>query len=137
MEKALRHAAEFDGPIVVHVVTQKGRGYAPAENDHIKHLHDIGMPKPGTYTAAFTEAMIKEAEARPELVAITAAMPDTTGLLTFGERIQGRRNDVVIDQQRAATSAAGMVLGGLRRVVAACHPTREAERRVREKHGNK
>src|SRR3546814_15236143 len=107
MEKALRHAAEFDGPIVVHVVTQKGRGYAPAENDHIKHLHDIGMPKPGTYTAAFTEAMIKEAEARPELVALTAAMPDSTGLLPFGARFPGRRRDVGIAEPHACPSAAG------------------------------
>jgi 1-deoxy-D-xylulose-5-phosphate synthase len=118
MEKALRHAAEFDGPIVVHVVTQKGRGYAPAENDPIKRLHDIGQPKPGSYTAAFTEAIIKEAEARPELVAITAAMPDSTGLLPFGERFPGRLIDVGIAEQHAVTSAAGMAMGGLRPVFA-------------------
>jgi 1-deoxy-D-xylulose-5-phosphate synthase len=118
LEKALRNAAAFDGPIVVHVVTQKGRGYAPAENDTIKHLHDIGLPKPGTYTAAFTEAMIKEAEVRPDLVAITAAMPDSTGLLPFGERFPGRLIDVGIAEQHAVTSAAGMAMGGLRPVVA-------------------
>ena len=120
LERALRHAAEYDGPIVVHVVTQKGRGYAPAENDTIKHLHDVGpgVPKPGTYTAAFSEAMIKEAEARPELVAITAAMPDSTGLLPFGERFPGRLIDVGIAEQHAVTSAAGMAMGGLRPVVA-------------------
>ena len=118
IEKALRHAAEYDGPIVVHVVTQKGRGYGPAEEDSIKHLHDIGLPKPGTYTAAFTEAMIKEAEIRPELVAITAAMPDSTGLLPFGERFPGRLIDVGIAEQHAVTSAAGMAMGGLRPVVA-------------------
>ncbi|MEO7429656.1 MAG: 1-deoxy-D-xylulose-5-phosphate synthase N-terminal domain-containing protein, partial [Acidimicrobiales bacterium] len=114
MEKALRHAAAFDGPIVVHVLTQKGRGHGPAENDPIKRLHDIGLPKPGSYTAAFTEAMIKEAEARPELVAITAAMPDSTGLLPFGERFPGRLIDVGIAEQHAVTSAAGMAMGGLR-----------------------
>jgi 1-deoxy-D-xylulose-5-phosphate synthase len=118
LEKALRNATAYDGPIVVHVVTQKGRGYAPAENDSIKHLHDIGQPKPGTYTAAFTEAMIKEAEVRPELVAITAAMPDSTGLLPFGERFPGRLIDVGIAEQHAVTSAAGMAMGGLRPVVA-------------------
>ncbi|MDP1819260.1 MAG: 1-deoxy-D-xylulose-5-phosphate synthase [Acidimicrobiales bacterium] len=118
LEKALRHAAEFDGPIVVHVVTQKGRGYAPAENDPIKRLHDIGQPKPGSYTAAFTEAMITEAASRPELVAITAAMPDSTGLLPFGERYPGRLIDVGIAEQHAVTSAAGMAMGGLRPVVA-------------------
>ncbi len=122
MEKALRHAAEYDGPIVVHVLTQKGRGHAPAENDEVKRLHDIGgqpgTPKPGSYTAAFSEAMIKEAEARPELVAITAAMPDSTGLLPFGERFPGRLIDVGIAEQHAVTSAAGMAMGGLRPVVA-------------------
>src|SRR5690606_20995470 len=79
LERALRNASEFDGPIVVHVLTQKGRGYAPAENDPIKRLHDTSEAKPGSYTAAFTEAIIKEAEHRPEVVAITAAMPDSTG----------------------------------------------------------
>ncbi|MGK2948202.1 MAG: 1-deoxy-D-xylulose-5-phosphate synthase [Acidimicrobiales bacterium] len=120
VEKALRHAAEFDGPIVVHVVTEKGRGYEPAMNDPIKRLHDMGpgAPKPGSYTAAFTEAMIKEAEARPELVAITAAMPDSTGLLPFAERFPGRLIDVGIAEQHAVTSAAGMAMGGLRPVVA-------------------
>jgi 1-deoxy-D-xylulose-5-phosphate synthase len=118
VEKALAYATAYDGPIVVHVVTQKGRGYAPAENDSIKHLHDMGSPPPGSYTAAFTEAMIKEAEARPELVAITAAMPDSTGLLPFGERFPGRLIDVGIAEQHAVTSAAGMAMGGLRPVVA-------------------
>ena len=118
MEKALRHAAEYDGPIVVHVLTQKGRGHAPAENDDVKRLHDPGGLRPGTYTAAFSEAMIKEAEARPELVAITAAMPDSTGLLPFGERFPGRLIDVGIAEQHAVTSAAGMAMGGLRPVVA-------------------
>jgi 1-deoxy-D-xylulose-5-phosphate synthase len=118
MEKALRWAAEYDGPIVVHVLTQKGRGHAPAENDEVKRLHDPGGLKPGSYTAAFSEAMIKEAEARPELVAITAAMPDSTGLLPFGERFPGRLIDVGIAEQHAVTSAAGMAMGGLRPVVA-------------------
>ena len=118
MEKALRNAAAFDGPIVVHVRTEKGRGHGPAENDPIKRLHDIGLPKPGSYTAAFTEAMIKEAEVRPELIAITAAMPDSTGLLPFGERFPGRLIDVGIAEQHAVTSAAGMAMGGLRPVVA-------------------
>jgi 1-deoxy-D-xylulose-5-phosphate synthase len=119
LEKALRHAAEYDGPIVVHVLTQKGRGHAPAENDDVKRLHDVGPGlKPGSYTAAFSEAMIKEAEARPELVAITAAMPDSTGLLPFGERFPGRLIDVGIAEQHAVTAAAGMAMGGLRPVVA-------------------
>jgi 1-deoxy-D-xylulose-5-phosphate synthase len=118
LESALRHASEFDGPIVVHVLTQKGRGYAPAENDPIKRLHDMGDAKPGSYTAAFTEAIIKEAEHRPELVAITAAMPDSTGLLPFKERFPDRFFDVGIAEQHAVTASAGMAMGGLRPVVA-------------------
>jgi 1-deoxy-D-xylulose-5-phosphate synthase len=118
VESALRNAREYDGPIVVHVITQKGRGYAPAENDPIKRLHDIGGAKPGSYTAAFTEAVIKEAEHRPELVALTAAMPDSTGLLPFKERFPDRFFDVGIAEQHAVTAAAGMAMGGLRPVVA-------------------
>ncbi len=118
MESALRNAAEYDGPIVVHVRTKKGRGYEPAEKDPIKRLHDLGDVKPGTYTAAFAEAIIKEAEHRPELVAITAAMPDSTGLLPFKERFPDRFFDVGIAEQHAVTAAAGMAMGGLRPVVA-------------------
>jgi 1-deoxy-D-xylulose-5-phosphate synthase len=118
LERALRNAREFDGPIVVHVLTQKGRGYAPAENDPIKRLHDLGEAKPGTYTSAFTEALIKEAEHRPEVVAITAAMPDSTGLLPFKERFPDRFFDVGIAEQHAVTAASGMAMGGLRPVVA-------------------
>lgn len=119
LEEALANAAELDGPHVVHVMTQKGRGYAPAENDPIKRMHDIGMAdKPGTYTAAFTEALIKVADERPEVVAITAAMPDSTGLLPFKDRFPDRCFDVGIAEQHAVTSAAGMAMGGLRPVVA-------------------
>ena len=118
LEEALRNASKIGGPQVVHVLTQKGRGYAPAENDPIKRLHDIGMPKPGSYTAAFTEALIAEAEAHPEVVAITAAMPDSTGLLPFAERYPDRCIDVGIAEQHAVTAAAGMAMGGLRPVVA-------------------
>ena len=119
LERALRNAAELDdGPVVVHVVTQKGKGHAPAETDTIKHLHDIGGVKPGSYTAAFTEALIKEADERPEVVAITAAMPDSTGLLPFSERFPGRCIDVGIAEQHAVTMAAGMAMGGLRPVCA-------------------
>ncbi|MBK5223883.1 MAG: 1-deoxy-D-xylulose-5-phosphate synthase [Acidimicrobiia bacterium] len=118
LERALRNAAELGGPQVVHVITQKGRGYAPAENDSIKHLHDVGGVKPGSYTAAFTEALIKEGEEHPELVAITAAMPDSTGLLAFQERFPGRVIDVGIAEQHAVTAAAGMAMGGMLPVLA-------------------
>ncbi|MDZ7675633.1 MAG: 1-deoxy-D-xylulose-5-phosphate synthase [Acidimicrobiales bacterium] len=120
VERALRDAEHYDGPIVVHVLTQKGRGHAPAENDPINHMHDgrVGWEKPGSFTEAFTEALIKEAEVQPEVVAVTAAMPDSTGLLPFAERFPGRMLDVGIAEQHAVTSAAGMAMGGLRPVVA-------------------
>jgi 1-deoxy-D-xylulose-5-phosphate synthase len=129
MEHALRNAVTLsvDGPIVVHVLTQKGRGYSPAEDDDEKHLHDapvfdpaIGPPKavPTGYTQAFAEAIIKEAEADPRIVAITAAMPGPTGLLPFQARFPDRFFDVGIAEQHAVTGAAGMAMGGLRPVLA-------------------
>ncbi len=118
VEQALTNAKRFDGPTVVHILTQKGRGYAPAEADRIKNMHDMGSVKPGSYTAAFTEALIKQAETHPEIVAITAAMPDSTGLLPFSERFPDRCFDVGIAEQHAVTAAAGMAMGGLRPVFA-------------------
>jgi len=118
LEEAFRNASEVDGPVVVHCLTQKGRGYAPAENDPIKNMHDTSELKDGSYTAAFSEAILKEGAARPELVAITAAMPDSTGLLPFGDQFPDRLFDAGIAEQHAVTSAAGMAMGGLRPVVA-------------------
>ena len=118
LEEAFRNASQVDGPVVVHCLTQKGRGYGPAENDLIKNMHDMGELKDSPGTAAFSDAIVKEGEARPELVAITAAMPDSTGLLPFGERFPDRMFDVGIAEQHAVTSAAGMAMGGLRPVVA-------------------
>ncbi len=118
LEEAFRNASQVDGPVVVHCLTQKGRGYAPAENDPVKNMHDTSELKPGSYTAAFSEAILAEGSARPELVAITAAMPDSTGLLPFGERFPERMFDAGIAEQHAVTSAAGMAMGGLRPVVA-------------------
>ncbi len=118
LEQALNDAKRFQGPTVVHVLTQKGRGYAPAEADPIKNMHDLGSVKPGTYTAAFTEALIKQAENHPEIVAITAAMPDSTGLLPFSQRFPDRCFDVGIAEQHGVTACAGMAMGGLRPVFA-------------------
>jgi 1-deoxy-D-xylulose-5-phosphate synthase len=129
MEVALRQASEFDGPIVVHVRTQKGRGYGPAENDDEKCLHDapvfdpaVGPPRgwaaPRGYTQAFNEAMLDIGERYPAVVAVTAAMPGPTGLLPFADRWPDRFFDVGIAEQTAVTSAAGMAMGGLRPVVA-------------------
>ena len=118
LEKAFRAAVEVDGPVVVHCLTQKGRGYAPAENDPIKNMHDTSELKAGSFTAAFSDAVLAEGRARPELVTITAAMPDSTGLLPFGEEFPDRTFDVGIAEQHAVTAAAGMAMGGLRPVVA-------------------
>ena len=129
MEVALVQAAEFDGPIVVHVVTRKGRGYAPAEDDDERCLHDAPVFDPAVgpgddphalkgYTQAFNEAVLAAGERYPNLVAITAAMPGPTGLLPFAARWPDRFFDVGIAEQTAVTSAAGMAMGGLRPVVA-------------------
>ncbi len=118
LEQALRNASAFEGPVVVHVLTQKGRGYAPAENDLVKAMHDTSGIKPGSYTAAFTETLVKLGEEHSELVAITAAMPDSTGLLPFKDRFPDRFVDVGIAEQHAVCAAAGMAMGGLRPVVA-------------------
>jgi 1-deoxy-D-xylulose-5-phosphate synthase len=129
LEVALRNAEDLssEGPIVVHVLTQKGKGYSPAEDDDEKHLHDtpvfdpaVGPPKavPTGYTQAFADAILKEAESDSRLVAITAAMPGPTGLLPFQERFPQRFFDVGIAEQHAVTGAAGMAMGGLRPIVA-------------------
>jgi len=118
VEKALRNAAQFEGPSLVHVLTSKGRGYAPAENDTIKLMHDTGSIKNGSYTAAFMETLCKLGEEHPNLVAVTAAMPDSTGVLAFSERFPDRCFDVGIAEQHAVTASAGMALGGLIPVVA-------------------
>ena len=128
MEQAFAHAAEWDGPIVVHVLTQKGRGYAPAEDDDVQRLHDFKVQPssvaptaglaPTTYTEAFTGAVIDEARRRPDVVAITAAMPGPTGLLPFQSAFPDRFFDVGIAEQHAVTAAAGMAMAGLRPIVA-------------------
>jgi len=129
LEPALRNAIELsaEGPIVVHVCTQKGRGYPPAEDDDEKHLHDapvfdplVGPPRavPTGYTQTFAEAIIKHAEADDRVVAITAAMAGPTGLLPFQDRFPERFFDVGIAEQHAVTAAAGMAMGGMRPVVA-------------------
>ncbi|MEY2475584.1 MAG: 1-deoxy-D-xylulose-5-phosphate synthase [Actinomycetota bacterium] len=129
VESALRNAAEHDGPIVVHLLTQKGRGYPPAEDDDEKCLHDapvfdpltgppVGWAAPKGYTEAFSSAMLELGERHPQIVALTAAMPGPTGLIPFQERFPDRFFDVGIAEQHAVTAAAGMAMGGLRPVVA-------------------
>ncbi len=129
LELALANAAEWDGPIVLHVLTAKGRGYPPAEQDDIQRLHDFKVPAPGndqqanrpvpvSYTERFTAALLDAGQRDPRIVAITAAMAGPTGLLPFQERFPDRFFDVGIAEQHALTTAAGMAMGGMRPVVA-------------------
>ncbi|WP_067656426.1 1-deoxy-D-xylulose-5-phosphate synthase [Nocardia harenae] len=129
MEAALRRAKDFGGPVVVHAVTQKGRGYAPAENHLADQMHAcdpidpltgeaLGGPKARGWTSVFSEELIAHAERRSDVVAITAAMPGPTGLAAFGERFPDRMFDVGIAEQHAMASAAGLALGGMHPVVA-------------------
>jgi 1-deoxy-D-xylulose-5-phosphate synthase len=128
MEQAFRHAAEWDGPIVVHVLTEKGRGYAPAEQDDVQRLHDFRVTAsvadedlgvlPESYTDAFSRALVDLADLDERVVALTAAMPGPTGLLPFKARFPDRFFDVGIAEQHEMTAAAGMAMGGLRPVVA-------------------
>ncbi|MGI8778442.1 MAG: 1-deoxy-D-xylulose-5-phosphate synthase [Acidimicrobiales bacterium] len=127
LERVLQQAAEHDGPIIVHVLTHKGRGYGPAEDDDEKCLHDAPVFDPATgpppwapagYTQAFAEAIVAAADDDERVVAITAAMPGPTGLLPFQARHPERFLDVGIAEQHAVTAAAGMAMGGLRPVVA-------------------
>ncbi|CAA9277216.1 MAG: 1-deoxy-D-xylulose 5-phosphate synthase [uncultured Acidimicrobiales bacterium] len=129
LEEAFRAAAAFEGPIVVHCLTQKGRGYPPAEKDDEKNLHDapvfdpligppVGWAAPKGYTQGFSEALIEVATKDERIHAITAAMPGPTGLLPFQARFPERTHDVGIAEQHAAVLAAGMAMGGLKPVVA-------------------
>jgi 1-deoxy-D-xylulose-5-phosphate synthase len=130
LEPALGELARRRGPAVLHVHTTKGRGYGPAEGDEEKCLHDVqpfdpatglARSRPGSgrsYTEAFGRALVAEAAQRPEVVAITAAMPGPTGLLGFAAEYPDRFFDVGIAEQHAVGAAAGMAMAGLRPVVA-------------------
>lgn len=126
MEYAFSNAESWDGPIVVHVLTSKGRGYGPAEDDEVQRLHDLKVAQPkilsdieyGSYTDAFSHSLLRLAEDIPEVVAVTAAMPGPTGLLDFQQRFPERFCDVGIAEAHAVTSAAGMAMGNLKPVVA-------------------
>ncbi|MEX0592460.1 MAG: 1-deoxy-D-xylulose-5-phosphate synthase [Nitriliruptoraceae bacterium] len=127
LEHALSHAARLDTPVLVHVLTQKGKGYAPAETDPEKRLHDTsafdihtGVPRDAgrRWTASFGDRLAELAAERPEIVAITAAMPGSTGLLRLMEREPDRVLDVGIAEQHAVTCAAGLAQSGRLPVVA-------------------
>jgi len=125
LENVLTSAAEWDGPIVVHTLTQKGRGYEPAVNDDLK-MHDYKLPPRlnnematgVTFSQAFSNALVAMASEDDRIVAITAAMAGPTGLLNFQSHFPTRFFDVGIAEQHAVTAAAGMAMGGLKPVVA-------------------
>ncbi|MFD6856623.1 1-deoxy-D-xylulose-5-phosphate synthase [Rhodococcus sp. NPDC060090] len=128
LEAALRHAKAYGGPVIVHAVTRKGAGYAPAENHKADQMHATGVMDPRTgratssskpdWTSVFSDELIARAETRDDIVAITAAMAGPTGLAKFGDRFPDRTFDVGIAEQHAVTSAAGLALGGMHPVVA-------------------
>ncbi|MDP2288755.1 MAG: 1-deoxy-D-xylulose-5-phosphate synthase [Actinomycetota bacterium] len=127
LEHALRRAKDFDGPVIVHMITEKGRGYAPAEADDADRFHGIGIFDPDTgipvaaagptWTGVFSDELVNAGRARPDVVAITAAMLGPTGLNAFADEFPNRVFDVGIAEQHAATSAAGLAFGGMHPVV--------------------
>jgi 1-deoxy-D-xylulose-5-phosphate synthase len=128
VEHALQRAKAFAGPVIVHAITHKGRGHAPAENDQADHFHGIGVVDPETgeplaakartWVNAFADEMVNVGRTRPDVVAVTAAMLEPVGFGGFALAHPDRVFDVGIAEQHAATSAAGMAYGGLHPVVA-------------------
>ncbi|MFJ9419112.1 1-deoxy-D-xylulose-5-phosphate synthase [Streptomyces sp. NPDC101227] len=128
LESALARAKRFGGPVIVHCLTEKGRGYKPAEQDEADRFHGIGPIHPDTglpvktaaasWTSVFGDEMVKLGRERDDLVAITAAMLQPVGLKKFAEAFPERIYDVGIAEQHAATSAAGLATGGVHPVFA-------------------
>ncbi len=128
LEHALGRAKEFDGPVIVHVITEKGRGYAPAEEDEADRFHGVGIIDPDTgkplteggptWTSAFADEVVRIGHERSDVVVITAAMLGPTGLDRFAAAFPSRTYDVGIAEQHAVTSAAGLAFGGMHPVVA-------------------
>ena len=117
----LDRVKKIPGPVLVHVVTKKGKGYTPAESQPVSHhgVSGASLKSPGVnFTAAFSEAILETASVIPEVVAITAAMPDGTGLTDFAEKYPERFFDVGIAEQHAVTFACGLAFGGMKPVVA-------------------
>ncbi|MEU4107606.1 1-deoxy-D-xylulose-5-phosphate synthase [Streptomyces sp. NPDC027717] len=129
VESALRRAKRFHGPVLVHCLTEKGRGYAPALAHEEDHFHTVGVMDPLTcaplnpsggpsWTSVFGEEIVRIGEEREDVVAITAAMLHPVGLGPFAARFPDRVWDVGIAEQHAAVSAAGLATGGVHPVVA-------------------
>jgi 1-deoxy-D-xylulose-5-phosphate synthase len=128
VEHALNLAKQFNGPVLVHAITEKGRGYKPAEQDIADRFHAVGQIHPETglpvapsrfgWTSVFADEIVKIGRKRHDVVAITAAMLEPVGLAPFQRAFPHRTFDVGIAEQHAATSAAGMAFSGLHPVVA-------------------
>ncbi|WSA80300.1 1-deoxy-D-xylulose-5-phosphate synthase [Streptomyces sp. NBC_01799] len=129
VESALSRAKRFHGPVLVHCLTEKGRGYAPALEDEADRFHTVGAMDPLTcaplaplvspsWTSVFGDEIAAIGAERPDVVAITAAMLHPVGLTKFAEAFPDRVWDVGIAEQHAAVSAAGLATGGLHPVVA-------------------
>lgn len=128
LEKTLRAAKKVDHAVIVHCITKKGKGYVPAE-EHPENYHGVEPFNPSTgeklekdpkktYTSYFSEALLSEAEKDGRICAVTAAMPDGTGLSAFAAKYPDRFFDVGIAEGHAVTQAAGMASNGLKPVVA-------------------
>ncbi|NQX27528.1 1-deoxy-D-xylulose-5-phosphate synthase [Microbacteriaceae bacterium VKM Ac-2854] len=129
MEEALQQAKDYGQPVIVHAITQKGRGYEPALQDAADQFHAVGQIDPETgepvggsgaqsWTSVFADEIVRLADADPTLVGITAAMLRPVGLDRFAEKYPDRVLDVGIAEQHAVTSAAGLAFGGMHPVVA-------------------
>jgi len=128
IEKALKIAKDYDAPVLVHVITEKGRGHAPALNDEAEKFHAVGVVDPETglpltkgsksWTSVFADELVKIGSERKDVVAITAAMMGPTGLDKFQNAYPDRTFDVGIAEQHATTAAAGMAYAGLHPVFA-------------------
>jgi 1-deoxy-D-xylulose-5-phosphate synthase len=128
VEHALSRARAYGGPVLVHCITRKGLGYKHAEDDDADNFHGIGVIDPETgqplaaagtgWTSVFSDEMVALGHDRPDVVGITAAMLIPVGLDRFAEQFPDRVFDVGIAEQHAATSAAGLAMGGLHPVVA-------------------
>ena len=128
MEKALLRAKAFGAPVILHAITEKGRGYAPAIEDEAEKFHAVGIVDPETglplakgvttWTSVFADELVKQGESNAKLIAITAAMLGPTGLDKFADKFPDRTIDVGIAEQHAVTSAAGLAFAGMHPVVA-------------------
>ncbi len=128
MEFAFQRARDFGGPVIVHVITEKGRGYKPAETDEADRFHAVGVVDPDTgkpltqaaksWTSVFSQELVAIGGERQDVVAITAAMLGPTGLDAFADKFPERTFDVGIAEQHAVTSAVGMAHAGLHPVIA-------------------